>query len=478
MNLELTLNVPERPVLAGESLPVVLKLVNKGQAAVAAPAPRSNPFEISLQSLNDPAVRYSLSADQVRSPGSDDQLPTRAPRIAPLEPGAMREYRLDVAALAPTALVPARYRIVAHYAAARDVPAIASNEREIQVLALRVQSLLVLLVPEPPGVAELMVHKEEDGPARLLLRQGRFGDPPHPPFHGLANDIDAVPGRVALAAGGESMPARWAVWLQGGRLQGSLAGGPGVYSRLDGLDLGLREPMLASLGQQIDRETARFAALGTRADGRAALAMVRLDAAHPAQVETFALAGAVPQRWLPLYQRGPDSGVALLTADAAGSVPTRVTLSPGRAGSFGAPALLIERAEPLAAWTLGTPVSGTGDAVDLLFGPKAGGLRMTWLRQPLGAGPPTAAFEFDVPRDGAGRPPSGWALANDAERGPVAVARLGDQIVGRWLSPGGRGFVVANQAGQAQFLQVLAFPGVLWVAWADPRLGLRRVVLR
>lgn len=183
----------------------------------------------------------------------------------------------------------------------------------------------------------------------------------------------------------------------------------------------------------------------------------------------------MPSRWLTRFHgAGAPLKVDLVSVELQDGrtrlMSRSVDFGTGRSA---APVVLSEGSEAVAALAL-EPVKGPGpDAVDVLYAVAGPSPKMLFRRLPLAGGKPLEESAFGVPVDASGQAPVDWQLSPPAHAQRVAAARFGDQLIGRHLASGGKGFVLEAQAQGASLLQLRAVGPALWACWADHSTGLR-----
>ena len=482
MSIELKIEAAPGRFASGAALPVKVTLKNTGNEVLQAPeAMFQDVFEYSLQALDPKGSSYGLSAQRARLARIDDHLPTQAITTSPLPAGQSRVFNSDLASLSSQALAPGRYLLTAAYAGTAG--RVTSPATPIELLAPAWRALASVSATRGARLAQVAMDIAADGSGTLYQRESQDERPEDGVLY--ARWSTKAPVQMlgaATAADSDTSPdgVRWFAWLQNGpggvAVGAGVAQGETVFKRVDALPLGVAKAVLAPNGWQGSQESASFAALAQGTDGGLKLVMVAFSASGQSGVRSVALDGAAaPSRWL-LRFHGPGAPLKLdlVTVEAqAGRVRVVHRLVDMARGAASAPLTLNEGPEPVAALSL-EPLRGRGpDAVDVLFAAAGAPPRMVFKRLPLSGGKPLEETAFGVPADAQGQVPGDWQLAPPAHPQRVAAAKFGQQLIGRHLSQGGKGFVLDPQAQGASQLQLRSAGPALWATWADAALGLR-----
>ncbi|GAP33841.1 hypothetical protein [Piscinibacter sakaiensis] len=490
MTLELSIEPAPGRHLAGASLPVAVVLKNAGAGSAEVPQDDELPFEFVLQPQSPGGRAYSLSQVVVQTQRMMDPLPSARVQLSPLAAGATRRYEADLATLGVEPLRPGRYALSVAWARA-GAPRLASAPVALELAAPVVRSFATAASPRHERFGQVVL--ESGGPQpRVLQRVAGEDRPADGPWHDVPGG--AAPGAVqAVAAGlpspGDTAPGggpddgtRWLGVLQQGpggpALSAAIVQGAAVFRRIDPLPLGVAVADLAPVGWQARREQASFVALGKGADGRLRLVLAAFAVGGQSGVRAVPIDDvAGPARWaVRFHGAGAPLKLDLVTVESRAGrwrvVQRVVDFSSGQAA---APVVLDEDAAPVVALAL-DPLKGLGgpDAVDVLAGLAGPPAQLRLRRLALAGGAPVAEGRFALPVDAAGRPAQDWQLSPPAHPRRVAVARLGDQLIGRALGPGGVAAQIVDAAApQATLLQLRAIGSGLWATWIDPALGLR-----
>lgn len=470
--LRISLELPSDRWVVGSPYAVKVRLHNEGALSAEVPTTLSpSEFEFRFSSAQLQIARV-LSGKARRLSRRPDPAPV--PRfVEPLAAGASAEYTENLAEYAQPALAPGSYQLTVRWtrgAAGQD----SSPEATVQVVAPRVVSLAT--AADASGTLAVLWGDERGADQIVLMqREGARGDPA----------ADAASERVTLATGAAptlalavaanaSRGVRWCAWIDAGALGTRLAQGGTVFAAPPPLPLGIGRPRLHPIGWQPTAETVHFLALGDEVAEQAALAIVTQPADDDASIRVAKLATGGPVlRWAAQWGASVDAFAVVTAAATTSGVRVVVHAVAGDARVVQSRTLL-ERGEALQAMAL-APLAGAGPGhVDLIFGPSASmPPRVSFLRLPLDGGPPLIELLIPVPADAAGQPATGWALAPTDAALPQVVVRLGEQIIGKVLAAGGRGFVLARGAAGAQDLRLEKVGDTWWAVWIDPAQGLR-----
>ena len=228
------------------------------------------------------------------------------------------------------------------------------------------------------------------------------------------------------------------------------------------------------LAWQNGQETLHCLALGIGSQDSPTVVRVSFQASGSTELQASQLpAGESLQRWA--ASRLDAKEVPGFAVDVASCSAGCVRLA-GHAvdadGRVRSSTDLLERSDALQALAL-APFAPAVPFVDAIFGPSGEPPRMTFLRLPLDGAAPLLELPVPIPTDAAGRPAVDWTLAPTDSPAPRLIARFGNQIIGKVLTPGGRGFVVAPDAAGASGLRLERLGDVWWAIWLDPQTGVR-----
>lgn len=468
LRMQLTIKPRRTEVIVGESLTVEVRLVNQLAAVADVPSPDSpSVFEYILRTAKDGEPRYSLTRRFALAARSDDTMPTEPIETVKLNPGAALTYEEDIAGYAVTPIPVGQYLLSVAYQAAGG--RVESAGVPLSVVAPRVRALAT--ISGPSGRLGLAMLHDAGGAVRVYQREGRGEAPADGVWYERA-DSPAAAGAAVAAELGDHRGVRWFGWLRGEEVVAGVAQNQTLFLLTNPLPLGLRTPALQSVGWQPTREAAIFAALGADAQGRVTLALATLEDTGRGSVKAVPLGfNGLPARWA-VRPSAPDLtryDVVTAQQDGAAVRLQRQAVS-ASSGKVEAAVALTEQRAPLAALAL-PPLPDGGGTVDVLFGPAGDNGQMTYLRLPLGGGPPVAEWKFVAPADDNRQRPAVWALAPTPVANPAVLAKLGDRLVVR-RAAGGGWKTFAEGAGRAEHLRLEVIAEKVWAVWADPVTGI------
>ena len=462
-------------VVSGERLGVRVVVTNPGpQAAVVAGPKSPSEFEFVLRPDDGRAPR-TLTAVAARLARTIDPPPPLPRATVTLAPGDSATYEDDLAAYATSPLPPGRYALTVALGAGADrneSPAVA-----LTVVPPAVRALAAVI--DRSGASRLVstfAHATAGGDVVIFQRESRPQLPADGVSHRRATVVAPGPATVAVAVGVEldrQRGGRWFGWQHGDAIGAGIAENVRIFQRVEPVPVGLGAVALHHVGWQPTINDAVFAALGTAADGRVALAAVSVTGRGAHAIATAPLGiASVPAHWAVRWQRGGASPRFDVVWARRSEGRTRVEHQVATPGAL-APAVtvtLLDSAEPVVALAL-DPVDGPGVA-DVLVGPAADG-QLTLLRLPLGGGPPRGRWTAAAPADRDGRRPTAWALGAPAMGDPIALAGLGASLLSWRVAKGDAWTSLPAGAGPASHLTLAPVAGRAWAVWAEPESGLR-----
>jgi len=482
MQLQLSVSPQHAEVVAGETIPVVVEIVNAGQAPAQAPSPQApNAFEFNLRSAADGTLRLSLSADAALAQRSHDPRPARPVPMVALAPGASQRYEDDIARFAVSPVPPGNYRLsVVHRATGGPIE---SPGAPLLVVPPRVLAMATVVGSSVGQLGHVIAHAQASGRTVVLQRESRAGVPGDGIWY---RRVELIPpakvGGVGVAVELErSRGVRWFSWLQGDAAGAGVAEYATLYKRVDPLPLGLRGAVLYPVGWQPTQESASFAALGLGPGGRVSLAAATFAASGTGSVKRAPLAAtAVPGHWAVRrrsWQEPAQFDVVWTATDGGWTRIRRQGVTP-EAGTAEPPVMLAERAEPLAALAV-APVAGSSPGVvDALFGPFGGEGKMLFLRLPLDHGAKTAEWTFDGPKTPDEARPTDWTITATPLDDPAVLVKLGDNLLVRRLAAGSGWSTLAEHASSITSLRLVVLGDAsVWAIWADPVAGIRYCIV-
>lgn len=471
-DLRISLELPDDRWVVGTPYRVKVRLHNEGTAPAEVPTTLSpSEFEFRFSSAQLARVLSGKARRLSRRPD-----PAPVPRfVEPLAAGAIAEYTENLAEYAQPALPPGSYQLTVRWSrgvAGKD----SSPTATVQVVAPRVGSLAT--AADASGTLAVL-WADERGTDQIVLmqREGARSDPAAGAASERVTLRTATAPALALTVSQEdNRGVRWSAWIDGVELGTRLAQGDTVFAAPQPLPLPLAigKPRLHPIGWQPQAETAFFLVLGDSVAERVALAVVTQPVDDDASIRVAWLeTGGPVLRWAAQW-RPPAGEFTVVTAAVVPGGLRVVAHTVAGDAQVTQSRTLSERAEALLALAL-APLAGTGAGhVDLIFGPSAGSPpSVGFLRLPLDGGPPLIEVPVLVPVDAAGQPATDWALAPTEAAPPRLLARLGDLIIGKFLSAGGRGFVLTRDAAGARELRLVKLGDAWWAVWIDPTLGLR-----
>ena len=475
----LTLSIiPEAAeVLAGASMPVRVVLTNAGSAPAEVPSTvASYAFQFPVRSEASPSKARVLSVQNALIAARPDPRPM--PKMTTsLAPGAKLEYELDLGALAIPPLEPGRYRLFVAYPEGGQ--SIESPGVPLTIVGPRIGALASAMAADGTTLSLVYTHAATSGEA-IVYQQENLVDSAGSPDKGTAyaRGRAAPPQAVAAVATAveprSARGPRWHSWLQGEALGAAATRDKAQYIAVPPMPVGLRGPVLQTVGWQPTGDSAVFALLGMDSQNRVALAIVTFSIEGKGAVQTVPLGIAgMPSRWAVSYAPADSGRFEVVTAaSSAGGTRFQQHSVSTASRTVTQSRVLAERREPIAAIALEPVAADPAPSLDILLGPHGSPPQMTYLRLALAEGPPLAEFSFNVPPETA-RTAAGWVLGRSAGGEAVLVARMGDQVIGRWLTPTGRGFVLDAKAAGAAHLRLHAVAQAVWAIWSEPGLGLR-----
>ena len=470
-------------IVVGESLDVKVVLKNAGSAAIEVPSP-SEPiqFEFLLRSVPQQMVVYELSRLQALAARSDEPIPASATRTISLAAGNSASYEDNLSRFTVEPLQPGNYLLSAAYRTSSGQ--IESPGVSLVISAPKLCALA--LAASLSGLHQAMIHQASPGRAVLLQRLGSAQNPEDGMWYHRGDMSSAMrPGSVAVAT--ECEPSRavmWYAWTEGESLGAGVAQNQTVFARVVSPPLGLRTPVLQSVGWQDAGESASFVALGTDSHGQVALATVSFLAKGPTSTVRIVPLNTVrlPIRWG--VQRRDQGGQAqfdvVFAEEIAGAVRVlRQTLIPDAAEAT-PQFLLVSHSGPLSALTLDPIATVAGGVVDLLFGPTGEKAEMTFLRVPLTGGAPVVSWTFSAyDHPSSKRLPSAWTMASGHTPDPTVLVKLGDKLMFRQRSGNPVSWSdLAEHASLAEYLRLETVGHQLWAIWADPSAGIQFKIVR
>ena len=481
MAIELKIDAAPGHFLAGASLPATVTLRNADSKPLDAPSVRGpNVFEYRLKALDPQGRSYSLSSLAAKTQRIDDQMPRRQVPLVPLPAGSSRSYANDLASLSTGALAPGHYQLSAAFVAPGGL--VESPAVPVQIVAPRLRAVSTVSAVQGPRLGQVVVDASSPDHLSILQRESR-DDIPGDGNLFVRQTLPATDPLQGVAVAAEGEPAngvRWFAWLlntpAGATLGAGVAQSDTVFKRIDPISLGVPKGAVSPTGWQGNQESASFTALAQGADGHLKLVLAAFSATGQSGVRTVDLAGmAMPSRWLTRFHgAGSPLKIDLVSVEVQGG-RTRVInrLVDFGAGRVAAPVVLGEGSDAVVALAL-EPVKGQGaDVVDVLYATAGSPPRMLFRRLPLAGGQPLEESSFGVPVDASGQAPVDWQISPPAHALRVAVARFGNQLIGRHLATGGKGFVLDGQAQGAGLLQLRSVGPALWASWVDNTTGLR-----
>jgi hypothetical protein len=478
MQLQLSVSPRHAQVIAGETIPVVVEIVNAGPAPEQAPSPRApSAFEFNLRSAADGTLRCTLSAGAALAARSSDPRPTRRTPMLGLAAGASQRYEDDIARYAVSPLAPGQYQLSVVLRA--EGGPIESPGTPLAVVPPRVLAMATVAGSSAGQMGQVIAHAEAGGRTALLQRESRADAPDDGVWYRRGEVAPpAKVGGVGVAIEFErSRGVRWFAWLQGDAAGAGVAEYATLYKRVDAVPLGLREPALQQVGWQPTQESATFAALGLDPGGRVALAAATFAASGSVSVKRAPLAAtALPVHWAVRrrsWQEPPQFDMIWAASEAGGTRIRRQVVSP-EAGTTEPPSLLVERNEPLAALAV-APVAGSSPGmVDALFGPVGEQAKMLYLRLPLDPGAKAAEWAFDGPASPDRARPTDWAITAPPLENPAVLVKLDGKLLVRRLAGGAGWSTLADHASSVTSLRLVVLGrGSVWAIWADPVAGIR-----
>ena len=477
-----------RKVLAGESLPVDVSLINRGDTAVDVDSPDGqSPFEFLLRSIPEGTTVFSASARRQGAALAGDSAVIPPRRLVAIEPAQVLRYPEDVTAYASALVPPAEYELQVLYDL--DGELLESPLIPLEVEAPRVSALAGR--PEGQGLGLIFAHRGPEEPAEdpdadpVTKPAPGSSDPPPPevtvllenegfPLSQGAHRRVQTPAVVdglarAMRTGIRPVGGQWCAWLEGNKVGAVVGWGGSTLKKHDAVEHGLEGARLFEVGWQDDEGRAVFLVVGKK-DGVTSLAVTTVTgdgitfAVHPlpGSGELSAFGGTFDGRNIHVVWVGSEQGatrgrIAKLDAGAAGLQPARVVLE-----------------SPLPLLAFGVPARATGATfgAHVLVGPDADGL-LHVARVECPDGGVVTSRSLAQPPVLVGEKVDAWRLAGVQHESARVLARAGNRLM---ASPASSWQTVTTDASPGA-LAVVEAPDVSWVVWADPRRGVRSLKL-
>lgn len=476
--LKVTVNLEHDEVVVGESLKVEVRLTNGGTAAVEVPTTdETSQFEYTLRPKHEGDPSYTLSATAsmyARYPVDYRPMPFEGKLT--LKPGDSQSYVEDLAIYMVEPLKPGQYVLSAAYYT--EGGGSESSGITLSLIPPKVRAMATVAGPTEGRLGHVIAHEKADRGVVVLQRESREYVPADGIWYARAN-VEPSAAVAGVASAMELAPnngVRWFAWLQA---EGMGAGVAGIemYARVGPEALGVKSPILQTVGWQPSVESGTFVALGVDPQERVALAVATFLATGTASVKTVPLANPkMPLQWAARYrtQNGAVHFDVVTVEDAAAKVRVqRQSVTPDK-GKVEPPVVLAERSEPLAALAV-YPIAGAAPGVvDALFGPVGEKAQMTFLRIPLDGGAPIAEWSFAVPNDLNKKRPTAWAIASKPLPDPIVLAKVGDRLMVRRAADGSEWSTLGMNALAVEHLQLEVIGDqAVWAIWADPAAGIQ-----
>ena len=475
--MQLTILPKRAEVVAGESLVVQVTLANTSAAPVEVPSPSaSSEFEFLLRATaGDRAIR-ALSASAARLARSGDPVPPPPRMLVTVPPGERSVYEENLADYTKTALPVGQYRLsVVHTSGAIRTE---SPPVPLTVVAPRIRALATVVGPSEQRLGLVFAHSEAAEGVAIFQRESVPGHPGDGvAFRRTEIQRPASVSGVAVAAElglgrDANQGTRWFAWLEPEALGAGVSQGATLFKRIDPVRLGLRSPVVHSVGWQPDVNSALFVALGYNAENQVALAAVNFSARTGGSSQCVPLSFLkLPARWAAQYQAGEAAGSVTVVVVEESTGVTRLHRQRLKFGADSAEAatLIYESPQLLAAFAM-NPLGG--EVVDALYGPAGKEGQMTFMRLPLAGGAPVAEWRFNAPVDSEQTRPTAWAIASVTQPDPVIAVKLRDRLLVRRTS-GSEWSTLATGVSQASYLRIEIVLGRPLVVWFDPATGVQ-----
>ncbi len=463
--IELDLVLKTKEVVAGGSLPLSVVVRNAAPNSIVTvhSTETQSPFEYEFVSARDGSVR-KLSASLFFQEFFRDPPPPSMPEMQPLVPKQELRYEEDVAAYAATPLEPAEYTVTVRYAHQGTVHS--AKPQTISIVAPRVEAFAAAPNAGHVRLGSTFAHRAGDGRVSVYHRESRTNRPDL----GVAYERHIAPSGqridgVALATEiDETVDWRWVAWLESGSFRASAGWGKDLVHATGASALGVASPRLIETGWQFAKGDGLFLALGML-DGRARLKLLSIPVGKEPRHQTLDLAAAMPDAVVAgCAEQGGQIRIHVVWAERSNGF-TRLyarAYTPG-APNAGAPALLAERSEPLAALGMQAVVHGGAPAVNALFGPAGNERRMIYVRVAAAKDAKPAEWRFTAPAGEIG----GWAIDPGATENRYVLAKSGDRLVVMDAAPDASWSVLAEKAPEAAHLS-LSDAIETWAAWTEP----------
>ncbi|HUT35446.1 MAG TPA: hypothetical protein VNE39_18300 [Planctomycetota bacterium] len=481
---EMTLDVPKRDVITGESLALKATVRNTGNAPFVLHAGPASAPEFELRSAADGQVLGVFSQESyIKIMGAGRQAPPLPGVTAEVQPGESHELREDPALYATAGLPPGRYHLVCR--AATDKGEVASAPVEITVRPAHIRHLASLYCGFASSAAMAFDHTDAEGAVWLFQNETESEQVDAGVFHcrGKLDGQGPLDGLALAVKTGSESDGRWVAWLRGGSLGGVLGESNAVIGKAAPVAVDLAQPRLVEPGFQADDGSALFLVAGLKG-GAAFVQPCIVSAKGVAKGQAAPLARELPARILANRIEGDDGDrIRLVWAEKAGDA---THLYAREYGASGAPLPLVARRlytsdaalQALELWPM--PIPGGGEAcVHAFSGPQkradAQGKPQhlyTLARIPLD-GPLDDTKQHVVVAPQA--PVRGWAVSGlEADGRLLVLANLADGIVRTWAGGDGGWEGLAQGLRACQGLRVVESPSGYWAAvWTDPASGVR-----
>jgi hypothetical protein len=472
--IEVQLAIKSNECIVDGSIPVTVTVRNTTPSLVKVhQSDARSPFVYELASVRDGSVR-ELSATLFLRRTSPQPPPPVVPEMEVLRGNGEKRYEEDLASYAAEPLPAGEYRLTVRYPLNGGV--YASRPETLAIVPPRVGAFAELSTLNRSRLASVFVH-EDHGRTAVYQRESRFNNP----ALGVWYERDsAAPGHriagVAIASETDTdLEWRWIAWLEDEVFHAAVGWGPSRKFALKPAATGLSSPRLIETGWQSQAGPGMFLVAGLE-KGRSVLRLATLPDRVEPKFQTFDLAATMPQAivaaWMGQSQR---PGILVVWAEQLGT-GTRLlakTVAPG--GSDSGAVTLLNRPEPLAALALSPVTLDPVPVVHALFGPGAGGRRMTYMEVRITRDLAHKEWEFSAP-DGLSKD-AAWAIAaGTADPHPVLVS-AGDKLLLGRAATESAWQPLSDAPGGPRLPRLVALTET-WATWVDSQKGVRYRVVR
>lgn len=311
--LELKLMNPT--VLVGASIPVKVLVKNQGESTVSLHDKEfSDPFRYVLRRTSDSEAAYILSAKAARLARSIDPIPPMPEPMKELAPGAQDVFSADLAIYTPVPLPAEEYLLSAVYSIGEQE--LVSAEIPLNISIPRVKALSAVLGVSEPRLSLLFAHAFEDGSLGVYQMESAHesyadgiaykhaliaapDNANHSPF--VATALDLYP----------NQGVRWLIWLSGSVLGAGVAQFHHLFLSKPPMDIPLEAAELYELAFQLANDSVVVPILGQNAEKQPILAIVRIKANGPSELQLFPLSlSRRPSLWKAQARR-TEGGIVL-----------------------------------------------------------------------------------------------------------------------------------------------------------------------